>query len=338
MINNKIELSGKRKTTIIKNWFQNQIINNRLFILIIFIIILLVLMLIFRRDYFYTYQNWGTILLNLSTSGILVVGMMFLMVGGAFDLSIGANLALSSVVSAYFLKSVINIPIFFVAIIGISLAALIGLINGLVVNKLKVNAFIATLGMMSICRALAIILGGPGIAGLPKEFLVFGQKMFFRFQSPVYYLIIITVIGYLLLRKNAFFRQLYYIGNNQKAAVLSGINVDRTMIVMFVIMGMLAGFTGLMVASRLDVASGFVGEGLNLQVIAGAVMGGASLSGGRGSILGGFLGALFISLMSNIMVLSNISSYLQNGITGFILILALGFDVNLSRKFGGVST
>lgn len=336
MGNDKIKLPSKSRIIIVRNCLKNQVFNNQLFILILFIIIILVLMLIFRREYFYSNQNLGTILLNLSTSGFLVVGMMFLMVGGVFDLSIGANLALSAVISGYFLKNFTNLPVFISAIIGIFVAATIGLINGLVVNKLKVNAFMATLGMMSICRALAIIIGGPGIGGLPKEFLVFGQKTYFGFQSPVFYMVIITIVGYLLLRKTQFFRQLYFIGSNQKAAMLSGINVERTMILMFVIMGVLAGFTGLVLASRLDVAVGTVGEGLNLQVIAAALMGGASLSGGKGSILGAFLGALFISLLSNIMVLSDINIYLQNGIVGLILIFALGFDVVLNRKYRAI--
>lgn len=334
METNKIKISEERKNISVRNWLIDQIINNRLFILSLLTVFIFVLMLIFRRDSFFTYQNWGAILLNLSTSGMLAIGMMFLLVGGVFDLSIGANLALGGAVAAYFLKNFTNMPIFLSAIIGISISAIVGLINGLVINKLKVNALIATLGMMSICRALAIIITGSGIAGLPEGFLAFGRNTYFRLQLPVYYLIAATLIGYFLLRKTRFFRQLYFIGSNEKAALLSGINVGRTMIVMFVIMGALAGFSGLMIASRLNAAVGTVVESINLQVIAAIVLGGGSLSGGRGSILGAFFGALFMSLINNIMVLSSFSIYLQTGIIGFILISALSLDVTLSRKYG----
>ena len=334
METSKIILSEKRKNISVRNWLINQIIDNRLFILSILTVLLLILMLIFRKDSFYTYQNLGAVLLNLSTSGVLAIGMMFLLVGGVFDLSIGANLALGGAITAYFLKTFTNIPILLSAIIGISISAIVGLVNGIVVNKLKVNALIATLGMMSICRALAIIIAGSGISGLPEGFLAFGRNTYFGLQLPVYYLIAMTLIGYFLLRKTRFFRQLYFIGSNEKSALLSGINVERTMIVMFVIMGTLAGFCGLMVSSRLNAAVGTVVESINLQVIAAIVLGGGSLSGGRGSVLGAFLGALFMSLISNIMVLSSFNIYLQTGIIGFILISALSLDVTLSRKYG----
>lgn len=291
-------------------------------------------MLIFRKDSFFTYQNWGAILLNLSTAGVLSIGMMLLIVGGVFDLSIGANLALGGAVAAYFLKNFTNMPILLAAIIGISLSAIVGLVNGIVINKLKVNALIATLGMMSICRSIAIIIAGSGIAGLPEAFLAFGRNTYFGLQLPVYYVIGVTIIGFFLLKKTKFFRQLYYIGSNEKAALLSGINVERTMIIIFVIMGVLAGFAGLMISSRLNAAVGTVAESINLQVIAGVVLGGGSLTGGRGSILGAFVGALFMSLISNVMVLSSFSIYLQTGIIGFILITALSLDVTISRKYG----
>lgn len=335
METSKIMLSEKRKNNRFSEWLVNQIINNRLFILSILTVLLLIFMFIFRRDSFYTYQNFGAILLNLSTSGILAIGMMFLLVGGVFDLSIGANLALGGAIAAFIMKTYMNIPVFIAAIIGIAVSAVVGFINGIVVNKFKVNALIATLGMMSITRALAIMIAGSGISGLPDEFLAFGRNTYFGLQLPVYYLIILTLIGYFLLRKTRYFRQLYFIGSNEKSALLSGINVERTMIVMFVIIGMLAGFCGVMVAARLNAAVGTVVEGINMQVIAAIVLGGGSLSGGRGSILGAFLGALFMSLINNVMVLSSLSIYIQTGIIGFILISALSIDVTVSRKYGG---
>lgn len=334
METSKIILSEKRENNKAKNWLINQMINNRMFVLSILTILLLIFMLIFRKDSFYTYQNLGAILLNLSTSGILAIGMMFLLVGGVFDLSIGANLALGGAIAAYFLKTFVNIPIFISVIIGIAVSAIVGLVNGVVVNKFKVNALIATLGMTSICRAMAIMIAGSGISGLPEAFLAFGRNTYLGLQLPVYYLIAMTLIGYFLLRKTRYFRQLYFIGSNEKSALLSGINVERTMIVMFVIIGALAGFCGVMLAARLNAAVGTVVEGMNLQVIAAIVLGGGSLSGGRGSILGAFLGALFMSLINNVMVLSSLSIYLQTGIVGFILISALSLDVTVSRKYG----
>jgi len=336
MLDIRSEINNRERKTF-GQWFVYQFMNNRIFILMIVLMILLIFMAIFYSKTFFSVGNFSAVLLNLTTSGIMAVGMTYLIVGGVFDLSIGANLALGAAVAAYFMKSFTNIPIVLSVIIGISVSVFVGLLNGLIVTRLNVNALITTLGMMSICRSLAIVITGSGIANLPDGFKAFGQLVFFRLQVPVFYLIIITIIGYFLLKKTVLFRKIFYIGSNENAAILSGINVKNIMLVSFIIMGLLAGFTGMVVAARLNAAVGTMMPDINLQVITAVVLGGGSLSGGRGSVIGSFVGCLFMAIIRNIMVITGMSIYLQSGVIGLLLIVILGLDAIIAKKYGTIT-
>ncbi|UCB46839.1 MAG: ABC transporter permease [Spirochaetota bacterium] len=312
--------------------FLNLIINNRAFSLLLLIIAVSILMSAFFPESFFSYTNLSSILLALSIEGSLAVGMMLLIVGGVFDISIGSNLAVGGAVTAFLIRRAgVPIPIGMIAGIVACMAA--GAANGIIVTKVGVNPLITTLAMLGILRGIAVLIAGPGIAALPPKFTILGQKMILGLQIPSYYLFAITIIGTFLLSKTRYFRQLYYIGGNPKAAALSGIKVAKTLTVNFIIMGVIAGITGVILAARLNSAIGLVGAGVELRVLTGVIIGGGSLSGGKGTIPGAFMGALFMGFIYNVMVIAGVNVYYQSIVIGIILLSAVSLDVILLKKF-----
>lgn len=314
-----------------KDWLIDQLINNRGLSLFILIIAISIGISALYPKTFFSFTNLSSILLSLSLEGMLAVGMMFLLVSGAFDLSIGSNIAVGGAMAAYLLKTV-GSPIPIAIIGGIAICASAGIINGLLVSKVGVNALIVTLAMMGILRGIAILIAGAGIVNLPEGFISIGQKSLFRLQMPVYYMLSIVAIGTFLLSKTRYFRQLYFIGGNRKAAVLSGIKVNNTIIVNFILMGVIAGIGGVVLVARLNAAIGHIGAGVELRVITAVIIGGGSILGGRGTILGAFMGAMFMGLIDNIMVITGLNVYFQSIVRGSILIAAVSIDVVFQKK------
>jgi ribose transport system permease protein len=312
--------------------FVDQFINNRAMSLGILIFVVAVGMSIAYPKSYFTFANLRAFLLALSVEGVLAVGMIFLLVSGVFDISIGSNLALGGALTGFILKQLPFLPIPLSITLGVAASVVAGAINGIIVAKAGVNALITTLAMMGILRGIAILLTGGGIATLPPSFLPFGQKVIFGLQMPVYYMIGIVGLGAFLLAKTRYFRKYYFIGSNTKAAALSGINVDRSLIINFIIMGLLSGITGAVLTARLNVALGTIGAGTELKVITAVIIGGGSLAGGRGSVLGAFMGALFLGMLNNIMVIGGINVYFQSIVIGVVLLAAVLLDVTLQRK------
>jgi ribose transport system permease protein len=283
---------------------------------------------------FLTRGNIEAILLGLSVEGTIAVGMVMVMIIGGFDLSVGSTLAFTGVVTGLALTAGIPTPI--AVAIGLLAALSVGLANGLLVAKLKINAFIATLGMMLTVRGLLLVLAeGKTVLNLPRDFTVIGQGTLAGIQYPIYIMLLVVIVGDLLMRNSKFFRQNYYVGGNEKAARLSGMNVDRIKIVNFCIVALLAGLAGLMITARFGAASVTVGNGIELRVITAAIIGGASLNGGEGSVLGAFLGALFMGVLANALNLLGVDVYWQNLLTGLILIIAVVIDVINERRKSG---
>ena len=283
---------------------------------------------------FLTRGNIEAILLGLSVEGTIAVGMVMVMITGGFDLSVGSTLAFTGVVTGLALTS--GVPSVLAIAIGLSAALAVGLANGLLVAKLKINAFIATLGMMLTIRGLLLVLAqGKTVLNLPSDFTVIGQGNLFGIQYPIYVMLLIVVAGDLLMRNSKFFRQNYYVGGNERAARLSGMNVEWIKIVNFCIVALLAGVAGLMITARFGAASVTVGNGLELRVITATIIGGASLNGGEGSVFGAFLGALFMSVLANALNLLGVDVYWQSLVTGLILIAAVVIDVVSERRKSG---
>jgi ribose transport system permease protein len=280
---------------------------------------------------FPTFGNWSQLLLNLSIDTIVAVGMMLLLVAGVFDLSVGSVVAFSGGLAAYLMLGA-GWPVAAALPITLLAMALIGAINGYLIAYQGINPMIQTLAMMGIVRGGALLVSGAGIQNLPYWFNAISQSRLLGVQMPVWYMVLTVGVFAFLMHKTVFFRRYYYIGGNERAADLSGIRVRRMKLYGFVITSLLAGFAGLLLTSRLGTALPTAGRGLELRVITAVILGGASLSGGHGKIVGALLGAVFMGLVSNVMVLARVSGYWQEIILGLILITAVWSDSALQKR------
>jgi len=285
----------------------------------------------FASPVFLSWSNIEAILLGLTTDGPVAVGMAMLFVAGGLDLSVGSTLAFTGVVVGLTVTSGVPAPLSIV--IALVAAAGVGLVNGLLVAKLKINPFIITLGLMITVRGLLLVIAhGQAVLNLPEAFTVIGQGRFAGVQYPILVTLVLVLVGDLLLRHTRFFRQSYYVGGNERAARLSGVNVDGVKIFNYCTIAFLAGVSGLMITARFGSASLTVGSGLELRVITATIIGGASLSGGEGTVLGAFLGTLFLGVLANVLNLLGVDVYWQNLVTGLMLILAVVFDAANERR------
>lgn len=280
---------------------------------------------------FPTFGNFAAILRNLALDGIMATGMVILMAAGTFDLSVGGMFSLAGVITGLLMKDA-GLPVPLAVAAGLAVGAAGGFLNGVIVAKVKVNALIATLGTMGIFRGLAVLAGGPGINFLPEPFTRPGQAVFLGLQTPVWLMLFLALLFSLLLARTRYFRRYYYIGNNAAAAALSGIDVARMQIAGFTLMGLLAGLSGIVFASRIGTSVSIAGDGAELRVITAVILGGASLTGGRGTVWGALIGVAFIALIGNILIIASVSAYWQSIVTGIVLVLAVAMDGLIKRK------
>lgn len=274
---------------------------------------------------FLTAPNLNAISLGFATSAIMVAGMTAALVSGGFDLSVGSVFAMGGVTTAVALRANLPIPLAMLCGVGSGIAA--GLISGLLITKVRINPFITTLGMLGIARgiSLAITEGSP-VAQLPADFLVYGQGKIFNIPNLIVIALVIIFVGDILMRRHAAFRQIYYVGGNEEAARLSGIRVDRVKIAVYTMSGLLAALAGVLSVSRFTVADPGAGTGEELRIIAACIIGGCSLRGGKGSVVGGLLGLIFVGFINNGMILLRVPVYWQQLVMGIVLLLAVGFD------------
>lgn len=303
---------------------------DRSYPLILAILMLIVGASLIFPTHFPTFQNASQILLNLSTDTIVAVGMMLLLISGVFDLSVGSVVAFSGCLAAY-LMFFLHVPVPLAILTSLLAAALIGGINGYLIAYQHINPMIQTLAMMGIVRGLALLVSGSSIQGLPYWFNALAQSKLLGLQMPVWYMILVVGLTSFLTIKTNFFRRFYFIGDNETAATLSGIEVKKMKLFSFVFVSFLAGFAGILLASRLGTALPTSGRGLELRVITAVILGGASLQGGVGRIQGAFLGSLFMGIVANIMIIARVSGYWQEIILGIILILAIWIDKKILK-------
>jgi ribose transport system permease protein len=275
---------------------------------------------------FFRTANINAMTLGFATSAIIVFGMTAALASGGFDLSVGSVFALGGVTVATALRAGLSIPVSMLC--GVAVGALAGLANGLLITKAKINPFITTLGMMSIGRGVSLaITEGSVLARLPAEFAVFGQgKTFFNTPNLILIAFFVILVGDILMRRSGAFRQIYYVGGNEEAARLSGINVDRVKIGVFVLSGFLAALAGVLSVSRFTVADPGAGIGEELRIIAACIIGGCSLKGGKGTVIGGLFGLIFVGIVNNGLILLRVPIYWQQLSMGVVLLLAVGFD------------
>ena len=311
--------------------FNSSIFQDRVITLALTIVVLIIASSIIWPQQFFSLENLSQVLLNLSIDAIVAVGMMILLISGAFDLSVGSVVAFTGGFAGYLMYFWgVYIPVAIVSALG--LAVLIGFVNGWLVARVGINPLIQTLAMMGVVRGLALMVSGSGIQNLPEAFNQLGQAKFLGFQMPVWYMIVVVGLFTFLVARTIFFRRYYYIGGNEKAALLSGIRVGRMKIFSFVLMSFLAGLAGIILAARLGAAMPTTGQGMELRVITAVILGGASLLGGQGKIIGALLGTLFMGIVANIMILARVSGYWQQIIFGIILILAVAIDLLLQKR------
>lgn len=307
------------------NAVLGKIFRNREFSLVAVLIVMALIMGL-STNYFFKFANLNSILLGLTVEGIIVIGMVILLIAGGLDLSVGSTMCMTGVVVGLCLQG--GIPIVLSIIVALAVAVSIGLINGLLIAKLNLNPFITTLGMSIAIRGLLLIISdGKSVLNLPETFNIIGRGKLFGIQYPVYVMIVLIIIMDYILRRNRYFRQSYYVGGNEKAARLNGINVERVKIINYVLSALCAGVVGIMLTARFGSASVTVGQNTALIVITASIIGGASLNGGKGTIAGAFLGALFLQVLSSSLNLLGVDINYQSFITGLILIIAIIMDV-----------
>lgn len=301
-----------------------KLVKQREFFVFVIIVVIMIAMTIYS-PIFLTFYNISALFLSLSIEVLIAVGMTNLMVSGGFDMSVGSVLAFSGAMAGIALRE--GLPVIVAVIIGIAIGAAAGAFNGFVVAKLGINSFVTTLASMNLFRGLTLIVTqGQNISSLPDGFNAIGQKTIAGIQMPIWYAIVLVIAGDILLRKSRFFRQNYYIGGNEKSARLSGIAVDRMKILNYTIVGLLAGVAGIVMTSRMGAASVTQGTGMEMRVITAVIIGGASLQGGEGSVLGAFLGSLLMTLITNVLTLTGVDVYWQTFVTGATLLIAVLID------------
>ncbi|KMY52400.1 ribose ABC transporter permease [Peribacillus loiseleuriae] len=286
----------------------------------------LVIVITILSPNFLTTSNMLNLFKQVSINAILAIGMTFVVLTKGIDLSVGSILAFSGIVTASLVTGS-DTNLFLGIAAGLGTGLILGLVNGLVVSKWKVAPFIVTLGVMSIARGLTYIYSnGRPISGLSNSFLVIGTGGFLGIPISVWIVLIVFVFCSVLLYRTKLGRHIYAVGGNENAAKTSGLNVDRTLMSVYCISGLLAGLAGVLLTSRVSSGLPQAGMSYELDAIAAVVIGGTSLAGGRGRLWGTLVGALIIGVLNNGLDLLAVSSYWQQVIKGIIIIIAVLVD------------
>ena len=291
-------------------------------------LLLLCIILTMSSDKFLTARNLLNILRQSSITALLAIGVLLPILTGGIDLSVGSIQGFTMCFMAYMVVTA-NVN----SILGILLALLsgaaLGLINGLLLTKLRLpHPFISTLGMLNIARGMALIItNGMPISGLPPEIRWLGAGDIFDFPVCALLVIVVCVAYQIILNHTPFGRYVYSIGGSREAARLSGVNVDKVMNLVFVSAGFLSALAGVVLAGRVNSGYPLAGLGAELDAIAGAVIGGASLFGGEGTVVGTMIGVLIMGVLRNGLNLLNVSNFWQQVIIGLVVVLAVWVDV-----------
>lgn len=290
-------------------------------------LILIMIMLGILSDNFFTLDNILNLLRQISINALIAFGMTFVILTGGIDLSVGSILAFGSALTAGMLSSGMD-PLLAV-FIGLLAGFAMGAFNGFVITKGKVAPFIATLATMTIFRGATLVYTeGRPITGLSDSFAfeMIGKGYVFGVPFPAILMLIVFFILFFILRKTVFGRQVYSVGGNEEASILSGIKANRVKIWVYSLTGMLSVLAGIILTSRLNSAQPTAGSMYELDAIAAVVLGGTSLAGGRGKIVGTLIGALIIGVLDNGLNLLNVSSFYQQIVKGGVILLAVLLD------------
>ncbi len=298
---------------------------------ILAVIIILSIVISLFTPYFFTPNNLMGVARSFSMTAIMAIGMTMVIITSGIDLSVGSVMGFSALITAMSFEIGLPIPICILA--GLAVGIVFGLANGLLITKISLPPFIATLGTLSIGRGLIYIIteGTPRTPALPPEFSFIGSG-YIGLPVPVVIMLVLMVVFAIVMKKTRFGRYVYALGGNELASKLSGVNTDRVKTNVYVLCSLLAAVAGVVLYARLNSAESTAGYGAELDVIAASVIGGASMSGGYGSIIGAVIGAALIGIISNGVVLLHINTYAQQAITGLVILLAVSLDQISAKK------
>lgn len=297
-------------------------------------LVVLLVFFSFASNNFFTWSNISGILLSTAVIGILALGTTFVIITGGIDLSIGTGMTLAAVMTGIFLVN-LQLPFIVGVIGGIATGALMGFINGFNIAVLRLPPFIATLAMMMIAQGLALVISGvrpiyfssiPGFKDIALGTLIPGLP------NAVLILFVLALVAYLLLSKTILGRYTFAIGSNEEATRLSGVDTRKWKIIIYTVAGLFTGIAGVVIAARLDSAQPQLGVGYELQAIAAVIIGGTSLLGGRGSIMGTVIGALIMSVLINGLRIMSIQTEWQNVVVGAVILVAVFTDSLRQRR------
>ena len=288
-------------------------------------LVVLVVVMAMIAPYFWTVNNLLEVVRQVSAIAILAAGGTFVILTSGIDLSAGSALGVTAMVAIVLADS--DAPWFLAIAIALGAGALIGAINGVFIARFALPAFIVTLAAMTYLRGFVYVgTGGTTLVPEGVGYAWIGQGNVLGIPVAAIVMIVVYVVGWFLLERTVFGRQVYAIGGNSQAARLSGIPVRRVIFMVYVVAGLCAGIAGVIVSARLESAVPDLGSGYELNAIAAIVLGGTSLMGGRGSLIGTLVGALFIAVLSNGMTLLNVQSFYQQIIMGAVILLAVFVD------------
>jgi len=299
-------------------------------------LVALCIFLSIRADNFLTADNGLNVLRQTSVNICIATGMTLIVLSGGIDLSVGSVLALCGAIAAGLLKNGLKIPsadlfigftILGVVLAGILIGAVLGFFNGLVITKFKVPPFVATLAMLTIARGFTMLYTkGQPISNLGSDFAVIGTGWWLGIPVPVWIAAVVVLFAAFITQQTKLGRYIYAIGGNETAAKFSGINITKVKITVYAMAGALAAIGGIIVTSRLDSAQPNAGTSYELDAIAAVVIGGTSLSGGKGTVWGTVMGAIIIGVLNNGLVLLNVSPFWQQVVKGGVILLAVIID------------
>jgi len=328
-----LDLRGSQRTTLMRSDAMQRFLAFAALIVIVIVFSLL-------SPNFLQFDNVVGILIATTVNGILALGVTFVIISGSIDLSVGTVMTLSAVMTAVFI-TVWQLPVPVGIVAGIATGGLAGLVNGVLVARLKIPSFIATLGMLNVAKGLALVISGlkPIYFNDTPEFnraamgsVVGGIVPGLEIPNLVVVLFVSALVASLILSKTILGRFTFALGSNEEAARLSGVNVDAWKMAVFTVCGLFTGIAGVLIGARLNSAQPSLGQGYELDAIAAAVIGGTSLSGGEGSILGTVIGAFIISTLTNGLRILSVPQEWQTVVTGGIVIVAVYLDIVRRRQ------
>lgn len=290
---------------------------------------------------FFSIANIKNIFLTLSITGMLGIGMTFTVISGGYDLSMGSAMCFAGVIAGY-MMTVLNLPVIFGIIVPLIFGAVLGILNGFMITKMKLPPFIATLGTMMLCKGMSLIVTGgmvyalsgsdyASFVGLVSDSVLGKIIPGLNISNSIIIFIIIAILSHLLLTKTVFGKFVFAIGSNEEAVKLSGINADKYRVLIYMIAGIFSGIAGVLMSARLTSVQPGIGQGYEMDAIAATVLGGTPLSGGEGSIVGTVLGVLTLTILLNGMRLMSINTNWQTVMTGVVVVVAVFVDA-MKRK------